>query len=225
MTFCAPVPAVGVDSFWHFLFPPVPGRRFFRSMLLPSVHAVLSWYTSLPAECHGAAFVMTLLPVCSGGSATESGRAVGLRTAIADTTVAASRRRRTVGAIPRRAAPQRVHLECEPENRPGLLGITSPRVRPAAIFIDRPLSDVGTRCGVSSIWAGRAPRRLHPRRAVPAPADSAWHLCQLAPTSTLPTAVLQLLVRVRDCPVRDELRRRRSPPADAGSRNSAISHR
>ena len=34
-------------------FPPVPGRRFAGSMLLPSVHAVLLWCTDCLIECQG----------------------------------------------------------------------------------------------------------------------------------------------------------------------------
>ena len=34
-------------------FPPVPARLFSRSMLLPSVHAVLLWCTFCLIECHG----------------------------------------------------------------------------------------------------------------------------------------------------------------------------
>ena len=40
----------------HRRFPPVPAVQYFFSMLLPSVHLLLLWYTLIPGllECHGA---------------------------------------------------------------------------------------------------------------------------------------------------------------------------
>jgi hypothetical protein len=52
-------PALSYSShLLHLRFPPVPDVQCFFSMLLPSVHAVLSWYTSMPAalEFHGLTF-------------------------------------------------------------------------------------------------------------------------------------------------------------------------
>lgn len=46
----------------HRRFPPVPAVQYFFSMLLPSVHLLLLWYTSIPGllECQGLTFVILL---------------------------------------------------------------------------------------------------------------------------------------------------------------------
>lgn len=44
----------------HRRFPPVPAVQYFFSMLLPSVHLLLLWYTSIPGllECQGLTLVI-----------------------------------------------------------------------------------------------------------------------------------------------------------------------
>jgi hypothetical protein len=43
----------------HSGLPPVPARRFSRSMLLPSVHLLLSWCTDCLTECQGESFMVS----------------------------------------------------------------------------------------------------------------------------------------------------------------------
>jgi hypothetical protein len=48
--------------------PPVPERRYLRSMLFPSVQAVLLWYTSWRTECHVLVVRGIVCPFCPRGA-------------------------------------------------------------------------------------------------------------------------------------------------------------